>query len=57
MHIGFNCVMLYQLGGRVENRYGTLWMATLVICSAILSNLAQVHCSGIGGWIGRLNHG
>lgn len=41
LHILFNCIMLYQLGGRVENRYGTLWMAYLVISSAILSNLAQ----------------
>lgn len=41
MHILFNSIMLYQLGGRVENRYGTLWMAALVISSAIVSNLVQ----------------
>ena len=40
-HILFNCIMLFQLGGRVENRYGTGWMATLVIVAAMLSNLVQ----------------
>jgi len=55
MHILFNCIMLYQLGGRVENRYGTLWMATLVICSAILSNLAQcIVPESMGGSVGLI---
>ena len=57
-HILFNCIMLYQLGGRVENRYGTLWMATLVISSAILSNLAQCFVpESVGGSVPVIMNG
>ena len=41
IHLLFNSIMLYQLGGRVEHRYGTLYMAGLVIAAAIVGNLAQ----------------
>ncbi len=41
IHLLFNSIMLYQLGGRVEHRYGTLYMAGLVVVAAIVSNLAQ----------------
>jgi len=41
MHFAFNMFMLYDLGGLVELRKGTLRLLMLVLASAIISNLAQ----------------
>ena len=41
LHIVFNMIMLYRLGGLVELRKGRLPMAALVLVTAALSNVAE----------------
>jgi GlpG protein len=43
LHIVFNMMMLYQLGGAIELRRGTGRYALLVLVLAIVSNLAQYY--------------
>ena len=55
LHIVFNMLWLYQFGRMVENRYGVVWMAILVLSVAAISNLAQCLVpSELGGSIPRL---
>jgi GlpG protein len=46
LHLLFNMIWLRDLGALIESRRGTLFMAVLVIASAMLSNLAQYRMSG-----------
>lgn len=41
MHLVFNMIWLFQFGRMIESRYGTFWLAMLVIASAALPNLVQ----------------
>jgi GlpG protein len=41
MHLFFNMVVLYSLGGQIENRRGSRFMAMLVLALAVTSNVAQ----------------
>jgi GlpG protein len=41
LHLAFNMMMLYRLGGLIELRKGKLVMAGLVVASAIVSNLGE----------------
>lgn len=50
VHLLFNVIWLYQLGGRIENRYGTFWFGMLVLASAAISNMTQ--CLVPDGWGG-----
>jgi GlpG protein len=43
MHILFNMIMLYQLGGAIELRRGTGRYALLVLFLAVVSNLAEYY--------------
>lgn len=54
LHILFNMLWLYQLGSAIEQRQGISRMATLVIISAVTSNLAQFLWDGpiFGGMSG-----
>ena len=54
MHIAFNLLWLYQLGGAIEQRQNAKRMMTLVFSIALLSNLAQFFWSGpmFGGMSG-----
>jgi len=50
MHIGFNLLMFFQFGRLIEGRYGSVWMAILILMTAVLSNFAQgVVPDAIGG--------
>ena len=40
-HFVFNMLWFLQFGRMIEGRYGTVWMAILVLATAVLSNLAQ----------------
>lgn len=40
-HLIFNMYWLFVLGAQIENRFGTLWYAALVLGSAAISNLIQ----------------
>ena len=40
-HFLFNMLWFLQFGRMIEGRYGTVWMAILVVATAILSNCAQ----------------
>lgn len=46
MHILFNCIMTYQLGGAIEANRGSGRLLLLVLLTAIPSNLAQFYWSG-----------
>ncbi|QDU11338.1 rhomboid family intramembrane serine protease [Gimesia aquarii] len=46
MHIVFNCIMTYQLGGAIEANRGSGRLLLLVLLTAIPSNLAQFYWSG-----------
>ncbi len=41
IHFIFNMLWFLQFGRMIEGRYGTIWMAILVVAIAILSNFAQ----------------
>lgn len=41
MHIVFNMLVLFNLGGQIENRKGTWYLLGLVLLMAVLSNVAQ----------------
>ena len=41
VHIIFNVLWCLQLGRMIEGRYGSLWMAILILVTAVLSNFAQ----------------
>jgi GlpG protein len=45
-HLLFCLYWLNDIGGMIEIRKGTVWLASLVLLSAILSNLAQYAVSG-----------
>lgn len=50
MHIIFNVLMFLQFGRLIEGRYGSMWMAILILVCAVLSNFAQgVVPDAIGG--------
>jgi GlpG protein len=51
LHLLFNVVMLYQLGGEVERRRGTWRFIVLVVTAATVSNLAQCYF----GWIAQIS--
>ncbi len=40
-HFIFNMLWFLQFGRMIEGRYGTVWMAILVVAIAVLSNFAQ----------------
>lgn len=46
LHILFNCIMLYQLGGAIEINRGSLKLAVMAILIAVPSNLAQYLFAG-----------
>ena len=41
VHIVFNMIWLFHFGHMIENRYGTFWLAILVLASAAIPNLVQ----------------
>ena len=41
IHIAFNVLWCLQFGKMIEGRYGSMWMAILILVCAILSNFAQ----------------
>ena len=41
LHIGFNVLWFLQFGRMIEGRYGSMWMAILILVCAVLSNFAQ----------------
>jgi GlpG protein len=41
LHIAFNCVVVFELGRRIENVNGTLWFCVLVLVLGVVSNLGQ----------------
>jgi GlpG protein len=44
MHLGFNMLMLYQLGGAVEASRGRMKFVLMVLVLAAASNVAQFYC-------------
>lgn len=49
-HFLFNMLWFLQFGRMIENRYGTVWLAILVLVVAAVSNLAQgIAPVGMGG--------
>ena len=54
LHLLFNMFWLYALGGMIEDRYGTRWLAWLVLVSAVGSDLCQYFWAGpiFGGMSG-----
>ncbi len=50
LHLIFNMIWLFQFGHLIENRYGTFWMAVLILASAAIPNLVQsIVPASIGG--------
>jgi GlpG protein len=47
IHILFNMLWLRDLGGMIESRKGTLFLAVLVLAIAVLSNLGQYYFGAI----------
>jgi len=41
IHLVFNIIWCLQLGRMIEGRYGSRWMAILILMSAVISNFAQ----------------
>lgn len=41
IHIVFNVIWCLQLGRMIEGRYGSMWMAILILVCGVLSNFAQ----------------
>ena len=41
IHLAFNCYMLFQLGGLLEHRHGTVFMGVLVILASVIPNVLQ----------------
>lgn len=46
IHLFGNMMWIYYLGTAIEARRGTLWLAVLVLGSAIISNLGQYYIEG-----------
>ena len=46
MHLIFNMIWLYDLGGLIEIRKGSLYLLGLVVASAVASNLAEYAYAG-----------
>lgn len=46
LHLLFNCIMTYQLGGAIEGNRGSNKLVLLVLLTAIPSNLAQFYWAG-----------
>ena len=49
MHLAFNMIMFYQLGGMIESRRGTWRLGLMILAIAALSNLGQVLVPGESG--------
>lgn len=55
LHLVFNMIWLYQLGGSIENRYGSLYFLMLVIPIAVISNFVQCAVpESVGGSIAQV---
>jgi len=54
LHLGFNMLWLWQLGGVIEMRFSTRRLLLLVVVIGVLSNLAELAWSGpfFGGMSG-----
>lgn len=54
MHLFFNMLALFQLGGAIESRQGSWRLAMIVLLAAVVSNLSQYFQSGpnFGGMSG-----
>jgi GlpG protein len=54
LHFIFNMFWLRDLGGVLETKHGTLWLAMFIGASAVLSNVAQAIVTGpyFGGMSG-----
>jgi GlpG protein len=48
LHLLFNMFWLRDLGSLIEHRKGALWLAVLVLVSAVISNVAQYLANGPG---------
>ncbi|QBY04035.1 rhomboid family intramembrane serine protease GlpG [Thalassotalea sp. HSM 43] len=72
LHIAFNTMWWWQLGGQIEKQLGSSWLMAIFMISAIVSNVSQFYVSGpnFGGlsgvvyavfgfvwWFGYLNPG
>jgi GlpG protein len=53
-HLLFNMIWLFDLGGQIERRYGSLRLLFLVVVIAVLSNLAQYYLGKLTFDNGRL---
>ncbi len=55
MHLAFNMLVLYDLGGLIESRRGTARLAGIVLLSAVGSNLAEYFWSAPGTSFGGMS--
>ncbi|MDN3652791.1 rhomboid family intramembrane serine protease GlpG [Thalassotalea ponticola] len=46
LHIAFNTMWWWQLGGQIERHVGSRWLIALFLVSALISNLSQFFVSG-----------
>ena len=46
LHIAFNCLWMWQLGGKLEQQFGSLMLGLLVVVIGIGSNVCQFLWSG-----------
>ncbi len=59
IHIAFNCVVVFELGRRVELVNGTVWFCCVVLVLGVLSNLGQYlsHPSPLFGGLSGVAYG
>jgi GlpG protein len=59
IHIAFNCVVVFELGRRVETVNGTMWFCAVVVVLGVLSNLGQflLHPSPLFGGLSGVAYG
>ncbi len=59
IHIAFNCVVVFELGRRIETVNGTLWFCVVVMVLGILRNLGQflLHPSPLFGGLSGVAYG
>ena len=58
LHIVFNVMWLRDLGGFIQHRFGAVYLAVLVLLTAIVSNYAQLLWAGPGaGGLSGVNYG